>query len=97
MSSNSVIGETGCHPKPHVQGGMDGMALWYNCWVLRNLSVLELNEVELADGVESDVRVGHHVSVLWCGVVADGSEDCLCHVPHCGSGWCHLAVGSDAV
>ena len=61
------------------------------------LSVLELNEIELASGVESDVRVGHHVSVSWCCVVVDCCEDRLCHIPHCCSGWGHLAVGSDAV
>ena len=83
--------------QPLAPGGMVGMALWYKYWVLRNLSVLELDEVELADGVESDVRVRHHVSVLWCGIVVDGSEDRLCHVAHCDSGRCHLAVGGDAV
>ena len=63
----------------------------------QKLSVLELNEIELANGVESDVRVGHHVSVLWCGIVVDCCEDRLCHVPHCCSGWGHLAVDGDAV
>ena len=63
----------------------------------QNLSVLELNEIELANGVESDVRVRHHASVLWCGVVVDGCEDRLCHVPHCHSGRGHLAVDGDAV
>ena len=63
----------------------------------QNLSVLELNEIELANGVESDVRVGHHVSVLWCGIVVDCCEDRLCHVSHSRSGRGHLAVDGDAV
>ena len=65
--------------------------------MLSVLSVLELAEVELADVVESDVWVRHHVSILWCGAVVDGGENRLCHVSHRGSGWCHRAVGGDAV
>ena len=65
--------------------------------VLGVLSVLELEEVELSNVVESDVWVRHHVSILWCGDVVDGCENRLCHVPHGGSGWCHRAVVGDSV
>ncbi len=69
MYSNSVVGETGCHPKPLTQGGMDGMALWYRCWVLRNLSVLELDEVELASPMVLSPMFGSDTMCRSCVVV----------------------------
>ena len=92
-----MLGETQCHPGHSHQAVWSGWFYDTSVGCSEELSVLELNEIELASGVESDVRVGHHVSVSWCCVVVDCCEDRLCHIPHCCSGWGHLVVGSDAV
>ena len=71
---------------------MNRTTLWYKV-VLSVLSVLGSDEVELAEVVDADVLVCHHVAVLRCG----GCEDGLRQVSDSGSGWCHRAVDSGAV